>query len=99
MAIAVGPGETSGYEPLGRDRGEFNDSFNCVGGTELIAATSALPRPNANKWPAQPAGLRASTEAYMAAMHAVGRRVLAHRSGSPAGAAGQSIEIPLEGCS
>lgn len=77
MTVAVGPGETSGYEPLGRAHGEFNDSFNCVGGLELFPAASALPRPNANKWPAQPAGLRAGSEAYMAAMHAVGTRVFA----------------------
>ncbi len=72
MTVAVAPGETSGYEPLGRDRGEFNDSFNCVGGLDLFDPSSALPRPNANKWPAQPIGLRESSEELMAALHGVG---------------------------
>jgi isopenicillin N synthase-like dioxygenase len=76
MTVAIEPGETSGYEPLGRAAGEFNDSFNYVGGLELFVAPT-LPRPNPNKWPAEPVGLREGTEAYMAAMHAVGRRVLA----------------------
>jgi isopenicillin N synthase-like dioxygenase len=77
MSVALRPGETSGYEPLGRDRGEFNDSFNCVGGLELLDASGALPRPNANKWPAEPVGLQTGSEEFMAAMHAVGRHVLA----------------------
>lgn len=77
MTVAVGAGETSGYEPLGRAGGEFNDSFNCVGGLESFDGSNALPLPNPNKWPAEPVGLREASEAYMAAMHGVGCRVLA----------------------
>lgn len=80
MKIAVREGESSGYVPLHRGNGEFNDSVSCIGVLEPVGApgaSSILPRPNDNKWPEQPEGLRESVGATMHAMHEVGRVLLA----------------------
>lgn len=79
MAIAIRDGESNGYVPLARERGELNDSLSFVGGLGAFDASgtsSPLPRPNDNKWPQRPPGLRDSVEAYIRAMHGVGRTLL-----------------------
>lgn len=86
MEIAVPPGHGCGYEPL--DARGFNDSFNCVVGTEAFAELADLPDPGPNRWPRRPAGFEAMVRHTAAALHRVGVEVLS--------ALALSLELPAD---